>query len=58
MARDTTGPQTQALRAMTTDLPSNPSDWTPEQRDAFTQQSDEAMREQASVSTRQLPSGR
>lgn len=58
MARDNAGPETQALRAMTDDLPSNPAQWTAEERGEFAQQSDAAMREQSDVTTRQLGSGR
>ncbi|MFE0132407.1 hypothetical protein ACFWY6_12670 [Streptomyces sp. NPDC059037] len=57
MARDTAGPETQALRAMTDGLSSNPADWTSEERGAFTQQSDAAMREQSEAETRQLGRG-
>ncbi|MEV0115861.1 hypothetical protein AB0H77_21870 [Streptomyces sp. NPDC050844] len=57
MARDNVGPETRSLRAMTDDLPSNPSEWTSEQRTEFTQQSDAAMREQASASTPELGRG-
>ncbi|WP_435218396.1 hypothetical protein [Streptomyces sp. bgisy034] len=47
MARNnSTGPETQALRSLVGQLPDRVADWTPEQREDFTAQSDRSMREQ------------
>lgn len=47
--RKKAGPETSALRTLTSQLPRNVADWTPEQRDAQAAQSNAAMREQADV---------
>ena len=44
-----TGPETRELRQTVASLPANVADWTPEQRAAYAQQSDRAMREQNGV---------
>ncbi|MDX3455060.1 hypothetical protein PV396_24485 [Streptomyces sp. ME02-8801-2C] len=44
-----TQPETQALQTTVSQLPKNPTTWTPEQRQQFTTQSDRAMREQNGV---------
>ena len=49
MALNTNGPETKALRQLRSDLPKQVADWTPEQRQDFTDQSDRSMREQNSV---------
>ncbi|MFC5217310.1 hypothetical protein [Streptomyces coerulescens] len=47
MARNnSTGPETQALRSLVSELPDRVADWTPEQRQTFTEQSDRSMHEQ------------
>lgn len=52
-----TGPETQALRALTDQLPDKVTDWTSDERSQHADQSNAAMREQSDVSTRQLRSG-
>lgn len=52
------GPETQALRDLTDELPDKVADWTPDERSQHAHQSNAAMREQSDVDTRQLGSGR
>lgn len=54
MALNSNGPETQALRALRSELPAQITDWTPEQRQGFTDQSDRSMREQNSVTPNEL----
>lgn len=49
------GPETEALRDLTSELPAKVADWTPDQRGQYAEQSDAAMREQSDVQTGQLP---
>jgi hypothetical protein len=46
------GPETQALRSLVSELPDRVADWTPEQRQDFTTQSDRSMREQNATGQR------
>jgi hypothetical protein len=56
MAR--TGPETEALRNLTAELPSKVVDWTSDQRSEHEEQSNAAMREQADATTPQLGRGK
>ncbi|WP_217545593.1 hypothetical protein [Streptomyces sp. GbtcB6] len=46
MAPRISGPETKELNNLVDRLPEQVSDWTPEQRDQYTAQSDRAMNEQ------------
>ncbi|MEU9149184.1 hypothetical protein AB0D59_01190 [Streptomyces sp. NPDC048417] len=50
----TTGTETKALNKLVKQLPKQVSDWTPEQRNQYTAQSDRAMHEQNGSTTGQL----
>jgi hypothetical protein len=54
MAREKTGPETQALRNLVDSLPKQIVEWTPEQREQYNTQSNIAMRERNGIQQPEL----